>query len=278
MQCILHLKPNARRDPTGNTPQKRRREGGVYLLTGKLFCGHCKSPMIGVSGTSHTAAPHFYYTCKGRRADHGSCSKKNVRRDHVEQFIATALRDTMLTDEAVQALATAAIEYQSRYVTNNELESLKNQLADVNRSLNNLMNAIEAGIFSATTQSRLAELETQKRDLGRLIAVAEAEAEEALTREEIVATLELFQHGDVSDKDYQEALIDTFLVAAYVYDDRVKFIFNLGGSKKDVEIPFNIDDVDLSGVRIGSGVGDHLPMESLIQWFHRDFLFFMIET
>ena len=118
------------------------------------------------------------------------------------------------------------------------------------------MNAIEAGIFSATTQSRLAELETQKRDLGRLIAVAEAEAEEALTREEIVATLELFQHGDVSDKDYQEALIDTFLVAAYVYDDRVKFIFNLGGSKKDVEIPFNIDDVDLSGVRIGSGVGD----------------------
>ena len=256
VQCILHLKPNARRDPTGNTPQKRRREGGIYLLTGKLFCGHCKSPMIGVSGTSHTAAPHFYYTCKGRRADHGSCSKKNVRRDHMEQFIATALRDTMLTDEAVQALATAAIEYQSRYITNNKLESLKNQLADVNRSLNNLVNAIEAGIFSATTQSRLAELETQKRDLGRLIAAAEAEAEEALTREEIVATLELFQHGDVSDKDYQEALIDTFLVAAYVYDDRVKFIFNLGGSKKDVEIPFNIDDVDLSGVRIGSGVGD----------------------
>lgn len=256
VQCILHLKPNARRDPTGNTPQKRRREGGVYLLTGKLFCGHCKSPMIGVSGTSHTTAPHFYYTCKGRRADHGSCSKKNVRRDHMEQFIATALRDTMLTDEAVQALATAAIEYQSRYVTNNELESLKNQLADVNRSLNNLVNAIEAGIFSATTQSRLAELETQKRDLGRLIAAAEAEAEEALTREEIVATLELFQHGDVNDKDYQEALIDTFLVAAYVYDDRVKFIFNLGGTKKDVEIPFSIDDVDLSGVRISSGVGD----------------------
>ena len=59
VQAILHLKPNARRDPTGSIPQKRRREGGVYLLTGKLFCGHCKSPMIGVSGTSHTAAPHF---------------------------------------------------------------------------------------------------------------------------------------------------------------------------------------------------------------------------
>lgn len=258
VRCILHRKPNARRDPTGTTPQKRRRDNGVYLLTGKLFCGHCKSPMIGVSGTSHTAEPHFYYTCKGRRADHGSCSKKNVRRDHMEQFIATALRDTMLTNEAVHVLAAAAVEYQNRYVTNNELESLKNQLADVNRSLNNLMAAIEAGIFSATTQSRLAELEAQKRGLGRLIAAAEAESEEALTYEEIVAALELFQHGDVSDKDYQEALIDTFLVAAYVYDDRVKFIFNLGGSTKDVNIPFTIDEINLSGVRINSGEGDHI--------------------
>lgn len=257
VQYILHLKPNARKDCTGNTPQRRRRDAGIYLLTGKLFCGHCKSPMIGVSGTSQTTTPHFYYTCKGRRADHASCDKRNVRRDQIECFVATALRDTMLTDEAIRALADAAIEYQSRNSSNNELASLKNQLADVNRSLNNLMSAIEAGIFSATTQARLSELEIQKRDLSHLVTVAEVEADEVLTREEIIATLELFQHGDVNDKDYQEALIDTFLVAAYVYDDRVKFVFNLGGKKKDVELPFDIDDVDLSGVRTNSPVGDH---------------------
>ena len=258
VQCILHLKPNARKDPSGNTPQKRRRDSGVYLLTGKLFCGHCKSPMIGVSGTSHTSTPHFYYACKGRRTDHASCDKKNVRRDHVEKFVATALRDTMLTDKAIRALADAAIEYQNQFVINHELNSLKDQLADVNRSLNNLLSAIEAGIFSATTQSRLTELEAQKRDLSRLITAAETEVEDQLTREEIIATLELFQHGDVDDKDYQEALIDTFLVAAYVYDDRVKFVFNLGGAKKETTIPFEIDEIDFKGVRIkksGRSVG-----------------------
>lgn len=257
VQCTIYRKPNARRDPSGATPQKRRRENGMYLLTGKVFCGHCKSPMIGVSGTSKTSAPHFYYTCRGRREDHDSCSKKNIRRDYLEQFVSTALRDTMLTDDAVQILAAAAIEYQNRNCANSELAGLKNQLADVNRALNNLMNAIEAGIFSATTQSRLADLETKKRDLTRLITVAEAEAEQALTLEEIIATLELFQHGDVSEKDYQEALIDTFLVAAYVYDDRIKFVFNLGGSKTHTEIPFNIDEIDPSGVRIDSALGDH---------------------
>lgn len=255
VQCLLYLKPNARRDPTGSLPQRRRRENGTYLLTGKLFCGHCKSPMIGISGTSKTSASHFYYTCKGRRDDHGSCSKKNIRRDYIEQFVATALRDTMLTGESIQALSAAAIAYQNQYVNNSELDALKNQLTDTNRSLNNLMNAIEAGIFSATTKSRLAELEAQKRDLSRLISAAEAEAEEALTREEIIATLELFQNGDVNNKDYQEALIDTFLVAAYVYDDRVKFIFNLAGTKKPVEIPFSIDDIPLSDSCIDSALG-----------------------
>lgn len=161
----------------------------------------------------------------------------------------------MLTGESIQALSAAAIAYQNQYVNNSELDALKNQLTDTNRSLNNLMNAIEAGIFSATTKSRLAELEAQKRDLSRLISAAEAEAEEALTREEIIATLELFQNGDVNNKDYQEALIDTFLVAAYVYDDRVKFIFNLAGTKKPVEIPFSIDDIPLSDSCIDSALG-----------------------
>ena len=256
VQCILHLKPNARRDPTGTTPQKRRRDNGTYLLTGKLYCGHCKSPMIGVSGTSHTTAPHFYYTCKGRREDHASCTKKNLRRDDIERFVATALRDTMLTDTAIQALADAAMEHQRRYSNSNELDSLKRRLADTDRSLSNLVKAIEAGICSATTQARLTELETQHRDLTRLIAAAEAEAEERLTRKEIIATLEMFQGGDVTSKDYQEALIDTFLVRAYVYDDRVKFIFNLGNTKKSVDIPFDIDEIPSSEVRINATQGD----------------------
>ncbi len=259
VQCILHSKPNARRDPSGRTPQKRRRENGTYLLTGKLFCGHCGSPMIGVSGTSHTAAPHFYYTCKGRRSDHTSCSKRNVRRDAIEEFIATALRDTMLTPDAVQTLADAAMQYQLESSVNHELESLRSRLADTNRALGNLTNAIEAGIFSATTQARLGELEAQKRELQQLLRVAEADTAELMTREEIIAALELFQTGDVTDKDYQEALIDTFLVAAYVYDDKIKFLFTLGGAQKHTTIPFDPLSIDLSAspeVRITGEPGD----------------------
>ena len=256
VQCVIHLKPNPRSDPTGNTPQRRRRENGVYLLTGKLFCGQCGSPMIGVSGTSHTSTPHFYYTCKGRRADHDSCNKRNIRRDTIEEFITSTLKNVMLTDTGIQTLADAVIDYQKRNSNNSELELLRNQYSDVCRALNNLITAIEAGIFSATTQSRLTELEAQKRDLSRLINAAEAEAEKDLTREEIIATLELFRFGNVLDKEYQESMIDTFLVSAHIYDGKVRFVVNLGTEKTDITLPY-IDDLCTDSVRINGIVGDH---------------------
>ena len=34
-----------------------------FLLTGKLFCGHCGGPMSGISGTSQNGDTHYYYTC-----------------------------------------------------------------------------------------------------------------------------------------------------------------------------------------------------------------------
>ena len=244
VQSTLHQKANARRDPSGCAPQKRRRDNSVYLLTGKLFCGHCKSPMIGLSGTSHTNAAHHYYTCKGRRVNAMSCDKRNLRRDEIEQRIAQDLCDTMLTDEAIVVLATAAVAYQrNNNSARTQLATMQSRLADTNRSLKNLMAAIESGIFSETSQASLLELEVEKRELTKLIAATEADMKDELTAEEIIATLQLFQNGDIHDKAFQEAMIDTFLVAAYVYDDRIKYVFNLGGDTKDGEIPIDVDSL-----------------------------------
>lgn len=242
VQYAVQTKKNPR---TSATPQRRRRENSVYLLTGKLFCGHCKSPMTGLSGKSKHGSPYFYYVCKRKRLEH-ACEKQNVPREQVELFVATALKEAMFTDEAIFALADAAIEYQKQSSIYAELEALRAQLADVEKSIRNIMAAIEAGIFSASTQSRLLELENRKSVLSGQLTLALQDAEGALTREQIISTLKLFQEGDVTEKAYQEALIDTFLVAAYIYDDHMDFVFNLGGKKKDATLPFNIEDVSFS--------------------------------
>lgn len=251
VQLIMHTKKNPRKNTAlspeerAAIPQRRRHENGIYYLTGKLYCGHCHSPMIGISGRSKNGPMYYYYTCKGKRTDH-SCKKKNVNREYIEKFIATALKETMLNDRAIRILADAAVNYQSKKAVNAELEALQLRLQDIKKAVGNIMAAIEAGIFSATTQARLAELEAEQRTVTTQLSYLQEETADILTREEIIATLQLFQNGDICKVEFREALIDTFLVAAYVYDDEVKIVFNLGGKTESSILPFDIEDVEFS--------------------------------
>lgn len=249
VQIVMHTKKNPRKNtsihPDQAVPQRRRQENGIYYLTGKLFCGHCQSPMVGVSGRSKSGPLYFYYSCKGKRTEH-NCSKKNVSRDFIEKFIAASLKEVMLTDKAINALADAAIAYQEKKSPSAEFEATKNRLSEVRTSIKNIVAAIEAGIFSTATQSRLAQLEGEEKILSMQLAGMEEELDGKLTREEIIATLEMFQSGDICDQSFREAMIDTFLIAAYVYDDTIKIIFNLGGTQESSILPFNIEDLELS--------------------------------
>lgn len=250
VQLIMHTKKNPRKNsaPDG-APQRRRQENGIYYLTGKLYCGHCHSPMVGVSGHGKGGATYYYYTCKGKRTEH-SCKKKNVNRDYIETFLATALKETMLNDKAISALADAAVAYQQQKAPSAELESLQTRAAEIKKSISNIVAAIEAGIFSAATQSRLAELEAEQKTVLTQLSMLQEETEEPLSREEIMAMLRLMRNGDIQDEAFREALIDTFLVAAYVYDDNCKIVFNLGGKQESSTLPFDIEDVDFSDTSI----------------------------
>ena len=250
VQLIMHTKKNPRKGPRlDGVPQRRRQENGIYYLTGKLFCGHCHSPMIGISGRSKSGPLYYYYTCKGKREKKG-CKKKNVNRDFIEMFIATALKETMLNDRAIKILADAAVSCQKPQSPSAELEALQLRAGEIKKSISNIVAAIEAGIFSAATQSRLAELEAEQKTILTQLSVLQEETEEPLSREEIMAMLRLMRNGDIADESFREALIDTFLVAAYVYDDHCKIVFNLGGEQENTVLPFDIEDVEFSDTSI----------------------------
>jgi hypothetical protein len=252
VQLIMHTKNNPRKGPRPDgVPQRRRQENGIYYLTGKLFCGHCHSPMIGISGRSKSGPLYYYYTCKGKREKKG-CEKKNVNRDFIEMFIATALKETMLNDRAIRILADAAVSYQKQKSPSAELEALQLRAGEIKKAIGNIVAAIEAGIFSAATQSRLAELEAEQKTVLTQLSLLQEETEEPLTLEEIIAMLRLMRNGDLMDESFRESIFDTFLVAAYVYDDHCKIVFNLGGQRESSVLPFDIEDVEFSDTSIES--------------------------
>lgn len=267
---------------TKKNPQGRHRVNGDYLLTGKLFCGHCKSPMTGISGTSRSGNLHYYYVCQKRRTEK-TCEKKNLRRDDIELQVAKAIKRRTLDDDTINWIADSVVEYSQHQESASGIGLLEDQLKDTQRSIKNLMAAIEQGIITPTTKARLMELEKEQSDIDRKITMAKADVI-PVNRDQLVGWLKKLQAGDVHDKKYQAELFDTFLIAVYVYDnpdgqDYMKVVFNYAGSKNTVEIPLdpsvidNVENIETGAVRLSSAqVHQHKEKPAI----HCDCWFFFV--
>lgn len=250
VQQRLKLKANPR-----NNPIKKRRENSVYLLTGKAFCGHCKSALIGKSGTSKTGRLYAYYACK-KQVYEKTCNKQKIGRDRLEYLVAKALKEYALQDGVIEWLADKSIEYQQKHAEPVEVSLLKSQLKQTEAGIKNIMTAIEQGIITQSTKERLTELENQKASLTAKIALKTPDKLSNLSRDDIISALSLVRVGDLEDKNYQELLFNMFLRAVYLYDDKLKIVFNYTKDGHDTaEIPFDVETVDEAaeeGVRLSS--------------------------
>lgn len=248
VQEVIHTK--------GNPQTGRHRIYGDYLLTGKLFCGHCKAPMVGMSGTGKSGRLHFYYVCQTKRAG-GDCKKRNVRREVIEESVARAIKAYALQDDMIEWIADSTVAYNKEHRPDSKLQLLRGELTEVQRAIRNIMGAIEHGIYTDTTRDRLQELEQQQADLTVKITLTEGEIVDT-PRDDIVAGLRMFRDGDVKDKKYRAKLFDTFLIAVYLYDDgKLKIVFAFGGKQNTVTIPLEeiADEEEIfesASVRLGS--------------------------
>ncbi len=205
-----------------------------YLLTTKLFCGHCGSPMVGESGTSKTGQVHYYYKCTKAKREH-ACKKKSERKDWIEKLVVRYTVQNVLTDENIALIAKRAMEIiEKESADTTYLDGLNAELKDVQKKIKNLVSAIEQGIITSATKDRLDELEQEKSNIEGLIAREEMK-KPLLNENRIKYWLSSFKSGNVNDEDYQRRVIDTLVNSVYVYDDedggkRIMLTFNLSGN------------------------------------------------
>ena len=223
-----------------------------YLLTDKLYCGHCGSKMVGESGTSHTGAKHNYYICTKRKREH-ACDKKAVRQEWIEDVVINATMDLLNNEELFQFIIDAVWEYyQAEKQDTAYLLELKSKLKDTETAQANLLKAIEAGIFNEATKRRMEELEIQREELNYAIAGAELSKDLGITRDYIEFYLTDFRNGETDNPAFQKRLVDTFINAVFVYDDKVTITFNYSGDNRTVTLA-EIDSAENSGeVRMSS--------------------------
>ena len=200
----------------------RRKAEDDYLLTTKLHCGYCGALMFGESGTSRTGEVHRYYKCATAKK-HKGCKKKTVRKQWLEDLVVNQTMQLVRDDAAMESIIAKVMELQDRENTN--LPLYEKQLRDAESGIQNMLNAIQAGILTSSTKERLEQLEETKRELEARIA-EEKLAKPKVTEEFIRFWLLRFRKLDMRLKDQRQALVDTFINAIYLYDDKVLITFN----------------------------------------------------
>ena len=212
-----------------------------YLLSTKLFCGKCRSAMVGESGTSKTGKKYYYYACVKKKREK-ACNKSNVKKDWIEDLVIQRTVTDILKDDVIEKIADRLVELQkAEAAQSGTMLYLENSLAEIQVSIKNIMTAIEKGIITESTKTRLTELEDEKRNVEIEIA-KESIARRIISREQIIYWISSFKDGDITSEKYRQQLIDTFVHAVFVYDDKIVITYNYSGENNTA----TISDLDLS--------------------------------
>jgi len=212
-------------------PAKHKAED-EYLLTTKLFCGTCRSFMVGESGTCQSRQVYHYYRCVNSKKKK-SCTAlhKSIKKVPLENAVINAIMEKITDDAFLEYLADSAIEIQNK--ESSELPLLRKQLADTEKGITNMLNAIQAGIITDSTKQRLEELEANKKELETNIAIEELQ-KPMLTKDQILFWLYKFRKLDVTKLESRRRLVDNFVNSIVVYDDYILINFNYKDGTKTV--------------------------------------------
>ena len=193
-----------------------------YLLTTKIFCGSCGQSMAGESGKSQSGNIYYYYKCKSAKHKTG-CKKKAVKKQFIEDLVVKRTIKLLLDDNMLDYLSEQAIALLKG--ENSTLAHLKTQLAETQKCIDNILNAIQQGIFTTSTKQRLEELEETKNKLETAILKEQFE-NPSFTKEQILCWLHRFRTLDISKPEHKQQLIDYFVNSVYVFDDKLVLTFN----------------------------------------------------
>ena len=216
----------------------RSRGKEEYLLTTKLFCGYCREMMTGYGGTGKSGKAYHYYACNNFKRR--KCKKKVVRKEKIEDRVVLECRK-LLTDRNIERIAAAVAAACKADRDTTSVKRIKAAIQEADTAMENLWKALESGQAADMITQRIEKRQREKEELEAQLAV-EMGKQVTLTVPQIRAYLYSLKKGDINDENTKRGIINIFLRAVYLYDDRFTLILN--GSEK----PVTIDDALLDEI------------------------------
>lgn len=181
-----------------------------------------------------------------QRQAHQDLQKKAVRKEWLEDLVVAETMKLIQDDAVIDAIVAEVLELQKQ--ENTTLPLLEKQKKEVENSIENMLNAIQAGVLTSSTKARLEKLEQQQKELEVRIA-EEKIAKPQLSESQIHFWLTRLRKLDTRVKSHRETLINTFVNAVYLYDEKVLITFNYKDGTKTI----SFGDVAASDAPEGNG-------------------------
>ncbi len=205
-----------------------------YLLTTKIFCGHCGTSMNGESGKSRNGEIHRYYKCHAVKKKLNDCKKKSVKKEWIEDLVVKETMAMLMDDNAIEAIVSMLMRIQDEEST--DLPMYEQQLRETETAIDNAVNAIIGGMVSKALQTKLSQLESTKEEILQRIAEEKLE-KPRISAEFMTFWLHRFRKLDVTKEAHRQMLIDTFVNAVFVHDDKLLLTFNFKDGTRTITLP-----------------------------------------
>ena len=216
-----------------------------FILSGKLFCEHCGTRLVGESGTSKTGQVHYYYNCLGRRRKHLKCDFKAMHKDELEQMVVKNICEVLSNEQNIKFLAKGLCKHMEQERNNNdELKYYEKKKQTALKSCNNLIKALEQGIITEQTKQRLKELEEEINTIDFEIAKQRQTKHLDITEEKIVEYLHsCFDSNFMDNIDIQKAIIDILIREIIIGNGRILIVYNFTKESPQNDPPDNIKEL-----------------------------------
>lgn len=204
-----------------------------YLLSGIIRCGECGYAMHGNKRPSGIDGVYISYRCGCRTSKH-LCSNSEIRREPLEEYILSELETRLLSDEVIPEI----VKYVNTKLIREEkqeedrLQALQAKLEQTEKEIDNIVNAIMAGMNSQALKDKINQLEVIKVNLEDEISIVSLEVkQDTVTKitegqvREMIA--EMKQYVMERNLPQCKQLIKDFVEEVIVYKDHVEVKFSM---------------------------------------------------
>lgn len=200
----------------------------IFKLKDKIYCGDCNRKMYPVTAKSGNGNTLRYYNCISTKKD--NCKVTRIYKDFIEKVVFKFFDIQFNIPENLENVSNMIYEEsKKRLKSNNSLAIIKSDLQRVNTAISNIMSAIEKGIITETTKSRLEELEHQRKELREKLIIEESKVNYEVSKENIQNVFKNVM------KKSPEKVIELFVKFVKVYENKIEIGINYSLNPSDTE-------------------------------------------